>query len=82
MNGLFFILWGEYMDFNFSLYPKDVISRPLTPYVYFLSLPDEILDKVALEFNRDLSDFHSNNKLMKNDTNVIEQAFAFLKAVI
>lgn len=70
------------MDFNFSLYPEDVINRPLTPYVYFLSLPDEILDKVALEFNRNLSDFHYNNKLMKNDTDVIEQAFAFLKAVI
>lgn len=70
------------MAFESNLYPQEVINKPLTPYVYFLNLPDEILDKVAVEFNRNLSDFHNNNRLMSNDTNVIEQAFSFLKAVI
>lgn len=66
------------MDFNWSLYPEDVISNPTAPYVYFQSLPDEILTKVAKEFNRDLYSFNDS----KNNTNSIDSAFSFLKQVI
>ena len=82
MEMAYFYYGGEYMAFESNLYPQAVINKPLTPYVYFLSLPDEILNKAAIEFNRNLSDFHHNSRLVKDDTNVIEQAFAFLKAVI
>lgn len=72
------------MAFNYDLYPQEIFTNPTAPYIYFLSLPNEILDKVADEFNRDLSSF-SGSKTLKgksDNTNVIEQAFDFLEAVI
>ena len=42
---------------NWNLYPEDVISNPGKPYVYFLSLSNEILNKVAEYFNQDINEF-------------------------
>ena len=72
------------MAVNLNLYPQEVLSNPLAPYVYFLDLPDEVLDKVASEFNHDLSSFSGDTKFQKEDysNNAIDQAFMFLEAVI
>jgi len=40
-----------------NLYPEDIITNPGKPYVYFNSLSNEILDKVAGYFNQDITSF-------------------------
>ena len=59
-------------------YPDDIITNPGKPYVYFTSLPNEILDKVAGYFNQDLNSFTD----AKNNLSSVDQAFTFLKSVI
>jgi len=39
------------MGIAWQLYPEDIITNPGKPYVYFNSLSNEILDKVAGYFN-------------------------------
>ena len=66
------------MGINWNLYPKDVIDNPSKPYVYFNSLSNEILDKVADYFNQDITSFSDN----KTNLTAVESAFSFLKNVI
>lgn len=61
---------------NWELYPDDIL-KPLTPYVYFNSAPNEILDAVSGELNKSLNSFQAAN----GQTNVT-QAFQFLENVI
>lgn len=64
------------MSFNPQLYPSDIF-QPTTPYVYFNTIPKEILDKVAVTFDRSLNTFTDSN-----GTSNIDQAFSFLDKVI
>lgn len=64
------------MGFNPDLYPSDIFV-PTTPYVYFNTAPKEILDRVAITFNKSLNSFTDSN----GESN-IDQAFSFLDQVI
>ena len=66
------------MAYNTNLYPSEVIENPSAPYVYFNSLPDDIIDQVLPYFQQNIED------ISRNDTGVsaIDQAFSFLQAVI
>ena len=66
------------MAYNTNLYPSEVIGNPSAPYVYFNSLPDDIIDQVLPYFQQNIED------ISRNDTGVsaIDQAFSFLQAVI
>lgn len=63
---------------NWNLYPEDVISNPGKPYVYFLSLSNEILNKVAEYFNQDINEFTD----IETGLSSVNQAFSFLQTVI
>lgn len=62
---------------NNGLYPSDIL-QPLSPYVYFMDAPDEILAKASSVLNQPLTSFKQGDT---GETN-IEQAFSFLKNVI
>lgn len=66
------------MAINLNLYPEDVISNPGKPYVYFNSLSNEILDKVAGYFNQDIGSFTD----ARSGLSSVDQAFSFLQNVI
>lgn len=66
------------MGIAWDLYPNDIITNPGKPYVYFDSLSDEILNRVAGYFNQDISTFTDP----KSGLSSVDQAFSFLKTVI
>lgn len=66
------------MGIAWQLYPEDIITNPGKPYVYFNSLSNEILDKVAKYFNQDITGFTDADSGLSS----VEQAFSFLKTVI
>ena len=61
-----------------NLYLNEIINNPGKPYVYFNSLPSDILNQVAGYFSQDIKE------ISKSDSGIssIDQAFSFLKAVI
>ena len=59
-------------------FPLEVLQNPGHPYVYFTSLPPDILDKIANYFSRDLNSFTNTN----TGTSSIDDAFSFLRNVI
>ncbi len=59
-------------------YPNDIITNPERPYVYFNSLPNDILDKVAEYFDQNLNSFTDP----KSNFSAVDQAFTFLESVI
>lgn len=62
----------------YELYPIEVLNNPGHPYVYFNSLPEDVLSRVADYFSRDLNTFSNSN----TGTSSIEDAFSFLQNVI
>ena len=62
-------------NFNF---PQDVLNNPGHPYVYFNSLPPDIINKVAGYFSQDISSFTNS----KTNTSSIKDAFSFMKSAI
>ena len=63
--------------YNRELYPFD-IDKPETPYIYFNTLDQSVLDKVAGYFSRDLSSFINT----KTNLSSIDEAMIFLDKVI
>ena len=61
-----------------NLYPSEILDNPSKPYIYFTSLPDDILNKIAHYFQQDIQDISKNNK----GASAIEDAFSFLHSVI
>lgn len=57
-----------------EIYPLEVLTNPGHPYVYFDSLPPDILDQIAEYFSKDLTSFTNAN----TGTSSIDDAFAFL----
>ena len=66
------------MAINLGLYPDDILSNPGKPYVYFNTLSNEILNKVAPYFSQDLTSFTDAN----SGLSAVDQAFSFLEQVI
>jgi len=62
------------MALNRNAYPENIFE-PLTPYVYFDDLDDEILNIIAKEFSTNLTDMISP----ETNTNSINDALMFLQ---
>lgn len=65
------------MPFNNS-YPLEILTNPGYPYVYFNSLPDEILNQVASYFEKDITTFNNT----KTNISSIDEAFSFIQSAI
>lgn len=66
------------MAYNENLFPSEVIGNPSAPYVYFDSLPDDIIEQVLPYFQQDINTI----SYAGDGTSAIDQAFSFLEAVI
>ena len=61
-----------------NTFPELILENPGHPYVYFDSLPNDILNKVAEYFSKDINSFTD----LKTNTNSIDDAFNFIRSAI
>lgn len=59
-------------------FPEEILENPGHPYVYFNSLPEDVINKVADYFKKDIGSFTNS----KTNTSSIDDAFNFIKSAI
>lgn len=66
------------MPLNENSFPEEILNNPGHPYVYFNSLPDDVLNKISPYFEKNITDFNN----IKTGTSSIDDAFNFIKSAI
>ena len=61
-----------------NTFPESILENPGRPYVYFDSLPDDILNKVSEYFSKNINSFTN----LKTNTSSIDDAFNFIRSAI